>query len=281
MSEPRLSEALFREQIPVLGELMTHDAFHVIRWRVASLHFLLSVILLSVATLWCLLLAGYGWPIWYLQGSEHLLGVVAFVDLCLGPLITLIISNPKKPRRELIRDWAIIGVIQLAALGYGVFTLWEGRPVALVLSVDRVEVVTANMLGADKLPVAEARCSYDPPFTFLPKWHACWAVARSPEDSKKREELLFSSLSGGPDLSALPEYYVSLSGAQSDFQSALITAKECERKLPHLRKVIEAFLIKYSDHLDEIRLLWISGRDKSALLVIRSSDSTLQDVFLE
>jgi len=50
--------------------------------------------------------------------------IVVTVDVILGPLITLAVFNGVKPWTELRRDLAMVGVLQLAALGYG---LWSGR----------------------------------------------------------------------------------------------------------------------------------------------------------
>ena len=45
--------------------------------------------------------------------------LVVSVDLALGPTLTLIIANPKKQRRTLARDIAMIVAVQIAALIYG------------------------------------------------------------------------------------------------------------------------------------------------------------------
>ena len=55
-----------------------------------------------------LYLGWYRWPGWYLTGVLHVLVIVGIVDLGLGPTLTLIIANPRKPRLALARDIAII-----------------------------------------------------------------------------------------------------------------------------------------------------------------------------
>ena len=42
---------------------------------------------------------------------------VAGFDVVLGPLLTLVIANPAKPRRELVRDIAIIVCVQSSSIG--------------------------------------------------------------------------------------------------------------------------------------------------------------------
>ena len=60
-------------------------------------------------------------------------------DLALGPLISLVIYNSRKARRKLIIDYTIVGVVQLAALVYGVYIVAGTRPVYVAFSTDRIE----------------------------------------------------------------------------------------------------------------------------------------------
>lgn len=96
----------------------------------ASLHFLASLsifmlLLLIVIKLW------YPQPHFSASGGLQGLTIIALVDLVLGPLITLIIYNVTKPKKELIIDLSIIILIQLSALFYGMHTVYTQRPVAL------------------------------------------------------------------------------------------------------------------------------------------------------
>src|SRR6516162_3072566 len=99
------------------------------RFRITAfaLHLLGSATALTLV-LGALYLGWYRWPGWYLSSALHIVGIVVMVDLVLGPTLTLIVANPGKPRRELVRDVAIIVTVQLIALIYGATTLWGGRP---------------------------------------------------------------------------------------------------------------------------------------------------------
>ena len=48
----------------------------------------------------------------------------------------------------------MIGVLQLAALVYGLHTVYIVRPVAMVFEVERFRLVTANDVLLDELPKA-------------------------------------------------------------------------------------------------------------------------------
>ena len=85
----------------------------------------------------------YPYPYRELSGGRELFLILVTVDVILGPLITLAIFNRAKPRKELRRDLAVVGLIQLAALGYGLWTVFVARPVHLVFEIDRFRVVHA------------------------------------------------------------------------------------------------------------------------------------------
>src|SRR5690349_18721712 len=97
------------------------------RFKAFGLHLLGSTCLLALA-LGALYLGWYRWPGWYLAGAVTVALMMSGVDVVLGPMLTLLVANPRKPRRELARDISIIVAMQLLAAGYGILTLWNGRP---------------------------------------------------------------------------------------------------------------------------------------------------------
>ncbi len=66
------------------------------------------------------------------DGGWQGMRIIVFVDLVLGPTLTLVVFNRNKPVRELRRDLSIIGVIQAACLVAGVYVVHAERPLALV-----------------------------------------------------------------------------------------------------------------------------------------------------
>jgi hypothetical protein len=125
------------------------------RSRAASIHLLLSAV---VAALAAALVFGLWYPGAYrhLSGGQSLFGLIVAVDVVLGPLLTFVVFDRRKPRAELARDLGVIAALQLAALGYGVHTLFEARPVHLVLEVDRFRVVSAADVDRAELAKAPA-----------------------------------------------------------------------------------------------------------------------------
>ena len=130
---------------------MTHRLRFAVRYALRHLFLSLLVALASAAVVF-----GLWYPAPYRQMLDvgHIYLLVLAVDVVCGPLLTLVLASPKKSRRERWLDFSLIGLIQLAALAYGMHSVWVARPVALVFEADRLVVVTANEVQVDALPKA-------------------------------------------------------------------------------------------------------------------------------
>ena len=173
------------------------------RVKAFSLHLLGSAAVLTLV-LGALYLGWYRWPGWYLCDALTVVPILAFVDLTLGPLLTLLIASPAKARRELARDIAIIVAVQLAALAYGATTLWQGRPLYYAFSEDRLELVQASDLDPHEVALA---ISQNP--AFAPHWYSLprWVWAPLPEDAGESAQIMMAAISGGDDVIQMPRHF--------------------------------------------------------------------------
>jgi hypothetical protein len=195
--------------------------------RAAGIHTLCS---LFVAALSAALVFGLWYPHPYeaLSGGRELFLLVVAVDVMCGPLLTLVLFNPLKPRAELWRDLFFVALIQLAALGYGLWTVWQARPLFLVQEVDRFKVVMAPSLIDNE--VAALPASIRPSM-----WRGPITVAiRPPKDLKEKNAVLFDSIEGGRDYAERPDFYLPYDG-----DAALVALKRA--------KTLELFLQKYPE----------------------------------
>ncbi len=124
------------------------------RIRAALIHLGVS---LGIAALVSMLVFLLWYPGDYrrIAGGIGLFKLVVGVDVVMGPLITLVIFNVRKPRRELVLDLLIVALMQLAALGYGARTVALARPVVLALEEDRFRVVSAVEVLHEELGQAQ------------------------------------------------------------------------------------------------------------------------------
>lgn len=179
---------LFLMPRPFFSERSSSDFF--MRVKAAGVHFIISA---AVA----LVVASLVFGLWYPKPHHHLSGGMSLffmligIDLVLGPLLTLIVFNARKPRRELVRDLAIIGAVQLAALAYGVNVAYQARPVYVAFEYHRFRVVYASDLLPDFLRQAPEE------FRRLPKTGPRFISIR-PMKQEERLDILLQELSGFP-----------------------------------------------------------------------------------
>jgi hypothetical protein len=132
------------------------------RARAGLVHLLFSAILAAACAALVYLL-WYPAPLGSMSGVSDLFVLMLGVDVVLGPLVTLVVFNTRKPRAELVRDLALVVLLQLGALGFGMWTVFAGRPVHGVFEYDRIRVLHANEIpeefmgrippGVDAFPV--------------------------------------------------------------------------------------------------------------------------------
>jgi len=98
--------------------------------------------------------AWYPYPYRNLSGGLHLFITLVVVDVVCGPLLMFILFNPAKSWQERAVDFSLIGLVQLGALAYGLYSVAQARPVVTAFEVDRLVVVTASLIDSTKLPEA-------------------------------------------------------------------------------------------------------------------------------
>jgi len=118
--------------------------------RAALVHFFLSSIIAAFVA-FLVFYFWFSWPYRDLVGGRELFWLIVSVDVVCGPLLTAIVYNKNKPRRELLTDIGCIALIQLIALGYGGYTLFNARPLYLAFEVDRFRAVTYSDILKDDL----------------------------------------------------------------------------------------------------------------------------------
>lgn len=169
------------------------------RFRAAGVH---ALVCAAIATLAGVLVFGLWFPGVYrsASGGRDLFLLVTGVDVVLGPLLTFAVFNLAKGWKQLRRDLAVIGAIQLAALAYGLHTVYLVRPVAMVFEADRFRVVTAADVYRPELPKAP------PEYRSLPVSGPWLLGTRAPQPGKEHGEALFMALQGA-DIADRPAFW--------------------------------------------------------------------------
>ena len=179
-------------------------------------------------------------------GSWKLLLMILGVDMVCGPLLTLVAANSNKPKSELLRDFIFIAIIQLSALSYGVYALFQSRPVMEVFDKDRFYVVSALQIDPEELKKAPIDMQ-QLPFVGLMK-----AGIRK---AKTEQEFFYGidlSLAGIPP-AVRPGWWISEKEVESDIDKAKIPLSSLVKAKPE----VKAILVQYINEKDIPNLFYI------------------------
>jgi len=183
------------------------------RLQAAAIHLAASVFGTGMVAL-LTLLVWYPGELAQLGGVLHILMLVVVVDVVLGPVITFIVFDTRKP--ELARDLLIVAALQLAALGYGAQTVFAGRPVYLAFNAERLDLVYAPDIAKENLARGEVSGHGRLPL-FGPKLVA----AVMPADPAAAAKVVTDALRGGDDIQYLPEHYRPIESQKQSLLAAL------------------------------------------------------------
>ncbi len=174
------------------------------RFHAFLTHLLLSGLVAVIAVI-IVFFVWYPAPLHTAVGVTHIFLILLSVDIVIGPILTLIVY--KKGKSSLKFDLSVIVAFQIAALSYGMYTVFEGRPAFLVFSIDRFDVSRAYEIDPDSAKTAQLSGNQ----SAISGWfRPRWVGAVRSTDHKRQQEIMFSSLAGGADWHQLPELFVPL-----------------------------------------------------------------------
>lgn len=168
------------------------------RLKYFVVHLMVSVLLAC-----CCLFVVFG--IWYPAPLAKAVGVTSIffmmlaIDVILGPAFTLIVA--KQGKKWLKLDLAIIFLIQISALSYGLYSISSGRPVWLAFDTLRFEAVQANTIPVEDLNNAKS------PYNALGWGKPQFVAVKPTKNEKERSNRTFVELQTGVAPSMQPSLY--------------------------------------------------------------------------
>ncbi len=175
-------------------------------------HLAVSAIIALIASI----LVFYFWypaPLAQAVGVTHIFLMLLAIDVIIGPVLGFIVY--KEGKKTLKIDLGIIILLQALALGYGVYSIFEGRPAWLVYNIDRFELIKNNEIITDHIKQAQPK--YQQPSWLKPQFVAV-EFAR---DSQIRQKEMFTEVLAGISIAQRPERYVPFSQAKIQLQQHL------------------------------------------------------------
>jgi hypothetical protein len=221
--------------------------------RASLIHFSMSLIFLSFIFFICI----YFWypkPFFKISGLDKIILLIIIIDLILGPLLTFIIFKKGKPSLKI--DLTTIFAIQIAALLYGVSTIYQAHPLYIAYAVDRFSPIDASEVQPAKARYAELKLSKlsSPVIVYVKK----------PSDPSELSRVTLETLSGKADLDARPEYYEPLDQNIIKIFDNSIKIDFLLKKQIYKNK-IDNFLKNHGGTINDYAFLPLIGRDQDVI----------------
>ncbi len=159
---------------------------------------------LTISAALVIALAAMVYLVWYpppyfeYDGASNIMRIVIFVDLVLGPLLTMVVF--RRGKKELKRDLGIIASVQLIAFVCGAGLMMQYRPAFVVYADDTFFAVRWPDLAPHTKDLARlehmrARIGPTP------------VVLELPSDRDERKNLMNALANGGPVVTLMGDFY--------------------------------------------------------------------------
>lgn len=224
--------------------------------KASLIHLILSILLVSL-TMGTVIF--FFFPTLFISVTDfkEVAMIILSVDLILGPLLTFVVFQPKK--KSLRFDLSVIAAIQIVALAYGVYSLYQIHPVYITFNIDRFTLISAQDAKPEKSQYDEFRVSK---FTA-----GKLAFAKMPEDIEKRNEVALTAGLGGGDLDQRVEYYEPYKSNIAEVIAKSLDPKDIF-KTDKAKEKAKEFLSTYQNSLDLFAFLPVNSSKKDAIVII-------------
>jgi len=225
---------MFANQSPIKSRLLA-----------AGVHLGISVAIAALAAA-LVFWVWYPYPHRELSGGRELFMIVVAVDVVMGPLLTLAVFNVEKSAKLIRLDLTVIGLFQLVALAYGLWTVMVVRPVHLVFEMDRFRAVHAIEVPRDELSQAPAGLAT------LPLTGPTPLSVRDFKNDKERSDMTLDALGGLP-LGARPGFWQRYDQGKAQVLAHAKPLEELKKRFPAQVGEIDAALKAASGASDKAR----------------------------
>lgn len=236
------------------------------RFKAFGIHLTISLLIAALAAL-LVFFVWYPYPYREISGGRELFAILVTIDVILGPMLTLSIFDRNKSRRALVFDFAVIGLAQLLALGYGLFTVFAARPVHLVFEYDRFRVVHAIDVPREMLPKTPAGIEA------LPLTGPTVLSVRRVTNEEKAD-VGMQELAGLP-VSARPDFWQPYGKARSEVLQQSKPVSELKARFAAKASLIDQGIKASGRPIEKLRYLPLAGRKEFWTALIDPDDGKM------
>ena len=240
------------------------------RWRAPLVHATASLLV-------ALVVSAIVFLVWFpgdyatIAGGLTLFLILVTVDVISGPLLTAVVADPKKPTPDFRRDVAIIALVQVAALAYGVYVMSMARPVATIFEVDRMRVISAAEVDSESLNEA-------PEGLRALSWTGPRILAAALPTTREEALRAIDLAMGGLDIANSPKNWRPYESQQTSAWNRAKPASDLERRYPGAHDPLVRTAARTKLPIDELRFLPLTSRQGGGSVVLAPPDARVVDV---
>ena len=217
-----------------------------------------------------MVLVWYARPLFAAAGTGRIPVFLAIVAVLAGPLFVFLAIRAGRalPKSRVL---AIAALQAVVAAGCAL-ALYVQRPVYLVFTVDRFDLVLARDIAPQDLAKVT-----NPVFSRRPLGAPEYAAALAPSDPGEARRVLDAALEGGKDLQAYPQYYVAYA---SHALNALRRSKPVGAILERDAGKVARYLESVGRAQDSVRYLPLRARSRDGVVLLDASTGIPLEVLL-
>lgn len=211
----------------------------------------------------------YAYLVWYthslidLSSFKKLAFILTTVNLTLGPVLILL-ATKKQHKNERLDLFGLL-TIQIVALIFGAYSVYQQRPAYAVFTIDRFTLIQARQAQPELARYKE--------FNLSPLSGPKLAYALNPEDPKKRQEIFIGYMfKGESDLDGRTEYYEPYSRYSMEVLKKGLDIDEILKKDGSKEK-LNIFIKKYGGDKDKFAYLPLQTSTHDVIWVLDKNNA--------
>ena len=161
-----------------------------------AIHLGISLVIFVVLA-WLVVFQWYPDFFFHTDGGWRGMRIIIFVDLVLGPALTLVVYKAGKP--GLRTDLTLIGLLQSVCLIAGTYIVYSERPLAMVYNDSRFSVMSTDDYTAAGLP--------PPELDQFPGSYPKWVMVEIPTGLQEEADFRASFVRSGRTINLATELY--------------------------------------------------------------------------
>lgn len=229
-----------------------------------TIHLLFSAVIIGI---FMLVVTQLWFPdvLYKLENVWEGLQILIPVDAILGPFLTLLLFVPGK--KGLVGDLIIIATLQIMALLYGGFTIYNQRPEIIVFAGDRFEIIPSSKFNRDNFQHKYFE-NTDITYPFL--------LYSLPAQTKEQQsEFVINNV----QYQKLSERYRPLADHQEIVLTKALQESKFVPKNNHSEKILDNYKLMYREN--DVSLFILQGTTSEANIIILNNKSLAIEGYLD